>query len=94
MNQIDHNLKKKNEKYAELMKDKLGQKILTKFVLLRPKTYTYLTGDNDEGKKKSKRHKKVLEKRKQTMFRNKLTRKKINLLWRVSEKIVKNSQKQ
>ena len=46
------------------------------------------------GKKKSKRHKKVLEKRKQTMFRNKLTRKKINLLWRVSEKIVKNSQKQ
>ena len=54
MNQIDHNLKKKNEKYAELMKDKLGQKILTKFVLLRPKTYTYLTDDNDEGKKKAK----------------------------------------
>ena len=49
MNQIDHNLKKKNEKYAGLMKDKLGQKILTKFVLLRPKTYTYLTDDNDEG---------------------------------------------
>ena len=33
------------------MKDELGGKIITKFVTLRPKTYSYLTGDCKEDKK-------------------------------------------
>ena len=33
------------------MKDELGGKIITKFVTLRPKTYSYLTDDNKEDKK-------------------------------------------
>ena len=37
------------------MKDKLGEKIITKFVGLRAKTYRYLLDDGSEGKK-SKRH--------------------------------------
>ena len=40
------------------MKDRLGGKIITKFVGLRVKTYSYLTND-DSKDKKSKRHKKV-----------------------------------
>ena len=40
------------------MKDKLGGKIITKFVGLRAKTYSYLKND-DSNDKKSKRHKKV-----------------------------------
>ena len=32
----------KNKKVIELMKDKLGRKIMTEFVALRPKTYSYL----------------------------------------------------
>ena len=33
------------------MKDELGEKIITEFVTLRPKTYSYLTDDCKEDKK-------------------------------------------
>ena len=41
----------KNKKVIRLMKDELGGKIMTKFVPLRPKTYSYLTDDCEEDKK-------------------------------------------
>ena len=44
------------------MKDRLGGKIITKFVGLRVKTYSYLTND-DSKDKKSKRHKKCHKKK-------------------------------
>ena len=41
----------KNKKVIGLMKDELGGRIMTEFVALRPKTYSYLTDDCEEDKK-------------------------------------------
>ena len=41
----------KNKKVIGLMKDELGGRIITEFVALRPKTYSYLTDDCEEDKK-------------------------------------------
>ena len=48
------------------MKGELDEKITTKFVGLRGKTYSYLIDDSNEDKK-SKMHKKVCHKKKQTV---------------------------
>ena len=41
----------KNKTVIGLMKDELGGTIMTEFVALRPKTYSYLTDDCEEDKK-------------------------------------------
>ena len=52
----------KNKKVIGLMKDELGGEIITEFIALRPKTYSYLT-DNDKIDKNAKGTKKrVLKK--------------------------------
>ena len=52
----------KNKKVIGLMKDELGGKIITEFVTLRPKTYSYLTGDGKEDKKAKGTKKFVIKK--------------------------------
>ena len=44
------------------MKDELGGKIITEFVTLRPKTYSYLTDDGKENKKAKGTKKCVIKK--------------------------------
>ena len=51
----------KNEKVIGLMKDELGGKIITEFVTLRPKTYSYLTEDGKEDKKAKGTKKRVIK---------------------------------
>ena len=53
----------KNKKVIGLMKDELGGKIMTEFVALRPKTYSYLTDDYEEDKKTKGTKKCVMKQR-------------------------------
>ena len=52
----------KNKEVIGLKKDELGRKIITEFVTLRPKTYSYSTDDGKEDKK-AKETKKCVTKR-------------------------------
>ena len=52
-----------NKKIIGLMKDELGGKIMTEFVALRPKTYSYLTDDCEEDKKTKGTKKCVIKRR-------------------------------
>ena len=52
----------KNKKVIGLMKDELGGKIITEFVTLRPKTYSFLTDDGKEDKKTKGAKKCVIKK--------------------------------
>ena len=52
----------RNKKIIGLMKDELGGKIITEFVTLRPKTYSYLTEDGKEDKKAKGAKKCVIKK--------------------------------
>ena len=52
----------KNKKVTGLMKDELGGKIITEFITLRPKTYSFLTDDGKEDKKAKGTKKCVIKK--------------------------------
>ena len=52
----------KNKKVIGLMKDELGGKVITEFVTLRPKTYSFLTDDGKEDKKAKGTKKCVIKK--------------------------------
>ena len=52
----------KNKKVIGLMKDELGGKIITEFVTLRPKTYSFLADDGKEDKKAKGTKKHVIKK--------------------------------
>ena len=51
----------KNKKVIGLMKGELGGRIITEFVTLRPKIYSYLTDDFKEDKKAKRTKKCVIE---------------------------------
>ena len=53
----------KNKKIIGLMKDELGGKIITEFVTLRPKTYSFVTDDGKEDKKAKGTKKCVIKKK-------------------------------
>ena len=53
----------KNKKIIGLMKDELGGKIITEFVTLRPKTYSFFTDDGKEDKKAKGTKKCVIKKK-------------------------------
>ena len=53
--------KGKNKKVVGLMKDKLGGTIMTEFVALRPKTYSYSMDDGSEAKKAKEKNKSVIK---------------------------------
>ena len=52
----------KNKKVIVLMKDELGGKIMTEFVVLRAKTYSHLTDDDTQVKKAKGTKKCVIKK--------------------------------
>ena len=54
--------KEKNKKVIGLMEDELGGKIVTEFVALRPKTYSYLMDDGKNDKKAKGAKKCVIKK--------------------------------
>ena len=56
MSVIDHYLQKK--RFIGLIEDELGGQIMTEFVALRPKTYSYLMEDGSDANK-SKRNKEM-----------------------------------
>ena len=51
----------KNKKVIRLMKDELGGRVITEFVALRPKSYSYLTDDCEEDKKAKGKKKCVIK---------------------------------
>ena len=53
----------KNKNVIELMKDELGGNIMTEFVALRPKTYSYLMDDGNSDKKAKGTKKCVIKRR-------------------------------
>ena len=58
----------KNKKVVGLMEDVLERKVMTKFVVLRPKTYSHLIDDGDSDKK-AKGTEKCIKKR-ELKFKN------------------------
>ena len=63
MESINHCPQKKSIKVIGLMKDELGGKIMTEFVALRPKTYSYLMDDGNSDKKAKGTKKCVIKRR-------------------------------
>ena len=55
--------KEKNKKVIGLMKDELGEKIMTDFAALRPKTFSYLMDDGKSDKKAKGTKKYVIKRR-------------------------------